>query len=192
MNKKLPVLVLTLCGMVAAGCASGAERRGAERKVPGKFPAFVKEAIRNQNSDTLIGVGVAKLGGLNQSMTLSATRARADISRQLNTLVKDMVTDYQAASELDPQAALSYQENITVALSRSTLTGATVIGQDEDSQGRVWTVVSISKNSVASEINQAASAARLAVPKAAAFNAADRMDTAFKKLSAEEITAAGD
>ena len=189
MKKTIAVLAVTMCAVLAGSCAT---QRDAQRKVPGKFPAFVKEAIRNQNSDTLIGVGVAKLGGVSQSMTLSATRARADISRQLNTLVKDMVTDYQSASELDPQAALSYQETITVALSKSTLTGATVIGQDEDSQGRVWTVVSISKNSVASEINQAASAAKLAVPKAAAFDAAGRMDKAFDKLAAEEIMAANE
>jgi hypothetical protein len=43
------------------------------------------------------------------------------------------------------------------------------------------------KNSVAQEINQAQSAARLAVPKAQALDAAARMDAAFDKIASEPI-----
>ncbi|MDR2491013.1 MAG: hypothetical protein LBD20_06385 [Spirochaetaceae bacterium] len=195
MKKKLIFLLtagLTLC--IAAGCASKKPAQGsaaalAHRKVPNGFPDFVKAAIKNQPEDAVIGIGVAKLGSLNQSMIVSATRARADISRQMNTLVKDMVTDYQASSELDTSSALSYQENVTVALSKSKLAGAAVVDQNEDSQGRVWTIVSMNKTRIVEEINQAAAAAKLSVPKMAAFDAAARMDKAFNKLTEEELQA---
>jgi hypothetical protein len=120
-------------------------------------------------------------------MTVAQTRARADISRQLNTIIKDMVTDYQASSEVDPASALSYQENITIALSQSKLQGAAVVGIDEDANGNFWAVVQLSKSDVAKEINQAAAAAKLEPAKAAAITAQDRMDKAFAKVNAEEV-----
>ena len=43
-----------------------------------------------------------------------------------------MIRDYQASSEVDPGSALSFQENITVTLSKSTLVGSSVVGEDED------------------------------------------------------------
>ena len=194
MKKIIFLLAAGLTILSVAGCASKKPAQGgaaalAHRKVPNGFPDFVKAAIKNQPEDALIGIGVAKLGSLNQSMIVSQTRARADISRQMNTLVKDMVTDYQASSELDTSAALSYQENVTVALSKSKLAGAAIIDQNEDSQGRVWTVVSMNKTRIVEEINQAASAAKLSVPKMAAFDAASRMDKAFNRLAEEELQA---
>jgi hypothetical protein len=158
--------------------------------VPGSYPDFVKEAIRNQPEDAIVGIGVAKLASLSQSMTISATRARAEISRQMNSVIRDMVTDFTASSEVDPDSALSYQETITVALSQSKLTGSVVIDQDQDADGRVWTIVSMSKASVANEINQAAAAAKLAVPKMAALDTQSRMDAAFSKIAGEEVVAA--
>ncbi|MDR2491473.1 MAG: hypothetical protein LBD20_08750 [Spirochaetaceae bacterium] len=48
-------------------------------------------------------------------------------------------------------------------------------------------MVTLGKNSVAKEINQAQAAARLAVPKAAALDAAARMDKAFEKIASEPV-----
>jgi hypothetical protein len=78
-------------------------------------------------------------------MTISATRGRAEISRQMDSFVKNMVRDYTAASEVDPSAVLAFQENITVALSQSRLQGAGVVDQDIDEAGNCWTVVMLSK-----------------------------------------------
>jgi hypothetical protein len=149
----------------------------------------VREALKNVPDDVLVGIGVAKLASLSQSMTVSSTRARADISRQMNTMVRDMVRDYQASSEVDPQAAISFQENITVALSQATLTGARVVEQDQTEDGTVWTVVWLDKTALANNINQAQAAARLAVPAMASFNAEERMNAAFASQSAQPFVA---
>jgi hypothetical protein len=52
---------------------------------------------------------------------------------------------------------------------------------DTDDNGLLWVVMEYSKSAAQEEVNQAASAAKLKVPQAAAFNALDRMDAAFNK-----------
>jgi len=158
-------------------------------RVPSGFPQFVKDALKNVPEDVLVGIGVANLASPSQSMTVSATRARADISRQMNTIIQDMVRDYQASSEVDPKAALSFQENITVALSKSTLVGSKVVEQDQTADKSVWTVVWLSKADVVNEINQAQAAARLATPAMASFSAEARMEEAFARQAAQEFQA---
>ena len=185
------VLALLVTLMVSCGTTpkSGSGTTDQTGRVPGSFPTFVKEALKNVPDDVLVGIGVAKLASLSQSMTISSTRARADISRQMNTMVRDMVRDYQASSEVDPQAAISFQENITVALSQATLTGARVVEQDQTEDGTVWTVVWLDKTSVAKDINQAQAAARLAVPAMASFNAEERMNAAFASQANQPFVA---
>jgi len=183
MKKFLSALVILLLAFAILGC--GAEKK-AERSVPGGFPDFVKKAFLNAPEDVLVGVGNAKLASVSQSRTISTNRARAEISRQMNTMVQDMIRDYQASSEVDTAAALSFQENFTISLSKSTLQGSTVVEQDMDKDGMVWTVVYLGKTNVAKEISQAQAAARLAVPAMASFNAEDRMNAAFDKVNAQE------
>ncbi|MDR1239922.1 MAG: hypothetical protein LBK27_07400 [Treponema sp.] len=128
---------------------------------------------------------------MSTGMTFAQTRARADISRQLNTILKDMVTDYVATSELDPAAALSFQETITQALSRADLRGARIVRSDT-LDGLLWVVMEYSKSSAATDYSAAQSAARLAVPAAAAFDALSRMDNAFDKAAAGGPSPVGD
>ena len=189
--KKFIGIMLVLCVVFSFfACSSqpkGATPQANERKVPSSFPDFVKNAIKKAPEDVLIGIGTARLASLSQSRTVAATRARAEISRQMNTMIQDMVRDYQASSEVDISAAISFQENITVALSKSTLVGSAVVEEDRDQDGNVWVVVMMGKTDVAKEISQAQSAARLAVPAMASFNAEDRMNAAFDKAYSQEM-----
>jgi len=157
------------------------------RKVNSSIPQSIRDTLTNIPEDVLIGVGTAKMSTLNMSRTTSQTRARAELSRQMDTVVRDMVRDYTAGSEVDPSAVLSFQENITVALSQAKLTGSIPIAEDEDAKGNYWTAVSLSKTSAVTEINQAVSAAKLKVPKMASFDAQARMDQAFDKIYGNEI-----
>jgi hypothetical protein len=111
----------------------------------------------------------------------------------MNTMIQDMVRDYQAGSEADPSAALSFQENITVALSKSNLVGSTVVDQDSV-DGVVWTVMQLKKADVVNEINQAQAAAKLAVPAMASFNAEARMNAAFANINSQpyQVNDSGD
>ena len=197
--KKILVTIVALClAITLVGCAStksstpagsGATTSDRSSRVPGGFPQFVKDALKNVPDDVLVGIGVAKLASTSQSMTISATRGRADISRQMNTMIQDMVRDYQASSEVDPKAVISFQENITVALSKSTLVGSKVVEQDKTEDGSVWTVVWLGKSDVVNEITQAQAAARLAVPAMASFSAEERMNAAFATAAGRDFVA---
>jgi len=157
------------------------------RRINSSIPQSIRDTLTNIPEDVLIGVGTAKMSTLNMSRTTSQTRARAELSRQMDTIVRDMVRDYTAGSEVDPSAVIAFQENITVALSQARLIGSTVVAEDQDANGNYWTAVSLSKTSAVTEINQAVAAAKLRVPAMASFKAESRMDEEFDKISRNEI-----
>jgi hypothetical protein len=159
----------------------------AERKISGRVPEFVRDAVRNSPEDVLVGIGTGKLASISQSRVIAATRARAEISRQLDTVIRDMVRDFQASSEADPSSLVAFQENFTLALSQSRLTGSSVVDENMDDNGNYWCVVILGKGEVVKEINQAAAEAKLRVPAAASFDAERRMNAAFDLLTGEEI-----
>ena len=192
MKKTFFVFMGLLMIILAVSCASSGGNSGDTsagtsapvnygRRVDSKIPQFVGDAVRNVPEDVLVGVGTAKMASLSQSRIISSTRARAELSRQMDTIIRDMVRDYTAGSEIDHSATLSFQENITVALSQARLQGASIVDEDMDDAGNYWTVIMLNKGGVVQEINQAVAAAKLAVPAMASFNAQDRMDQAFDK-----------
>jgi len=150
------------------------------------LPDIVRNARRNAPEGTLVGIGSARLASQSQSKTLAETRARAEIARAMDSMVQDMVIDYQASSEVDPAAAISFQESITRTLSGARLSGAAI--SDEDVvNGTYYVVMYLSKADVVREITAAQSAARLNVPAMAAFNALDRMEAAYDKALTQEL-----
>jgi hypothetical protein len=186
---KKMLIFLTICALALSSCASGPKTTSDGRAVKGGAPLFVRDAVKKAPADVLVGVGSAKIGaaGLGQARTIAASRARAEIARQLNAIVRDMVTDLTASSEVSPKDAVSYQETITMQLSKADLTGSSIIEQDADGDNNYWVVVTLGKTSVAKEINQAQAAAKLAAPKAAALDAAARMEKAFEKIASEPV-----
>jgi hypothetical protein len=190
MKKIAVLLAAAVVAASVAGCGSSPSTKNSERRVPSNVPDFVKQALRNIPEDALVGIGRADLTNPSQAMTFAQTRARADISRQLNTMIQDMVRDYNASSEVDKDAALAFQENFTLALSKSTLTGSSVMELDQGPDGAYWAVVMLSKNNSAVEINQAVSAAKLAIPAMASFSAEARMNEAFAKAAGADLLVA--
>ena len=150
------------------------------------MPGPIRDAQRRAPEDVLVGIGSANLATTNQSRTTAGSRARAEISRQMSTIVQDMIRDYTASSEVNNAAALAFQENFTLSLSRSQLSGAAVVAEEQDKDGTWWSVVYLSKANVAREISQAQAAARLTVPAMASFDAQQRMDEAFEKQRESE------
>ena len=122
MKKIIPVIVSLLLVFIITGCKSKPPQ--AELNL---FPDSIRTAVINAPGDILVGVGTANLSSLAQSRTISTNRARAEIARQMNSMVEDMIRDYQASSEVDPRAALAFQENITVTLSAADVSGARVV-----------------------------------------------------------------
>ncbi|MCL2809372.1 MAG: hypothetical protein FWD24_04815 [Treponema sp.] len=180
--KKTLFVTITICLLTALimSCAStGNSSSGNARRVDSRLPAEVRDAIRNAPENALVGVGTARMASLSQSRTISATRARAEISRQMDTIIQDMVRDYTAGSEVDHSAVISFQENITVALSQSRLQGSSIVDEIEDERGNYWTIIMLNKTNTVNEINQAVAAAKLRVPAMASFDAERRMNNAF-------------
>jgi hypothetical protein len=182
------LLSLAGCGSVpsaGSGSSGASGGSGALSKGLSGVPDFVNEAYVKASEDVLIGIGTYKIGNdmskMGTGKTFAETRARADISRQLATIVRNMVNDYTAASEVDPDAAVSFQETITQTLSKSELKGARTVKMDRDNNGLLWVVMEYSKSAAATEVNLAANTAKLALPADIAFNALDRMDAAFSK-----------
>jgi len=184
MKKKIVIGTLfTLCLlMLFAGCASEKPAKGAE----GGVPDWVLKARRDAPEDVIVGIGTANMATKNMSMNQSESRARAQISRAMQSMVKNMIEDYTSANELDSTAAVSFQQEITVALSKADLVGARIVEQNSDPSGSWWTVVYYNKSQTSTTINQAQAAAKLAVPAALAFRAEERMDEKFEQAAREE------
>jgi hypothetical protein len=174
------VAVFLLSGCGSAPSAAGGSGGGGQSGIP----AFVNEAKSNASEDMLVGIGMYRIGNdmsrYNRGLQMAEMRARTAIAQQLSTIVKNMITDFSEGSEVDPDAALAYERNITVALSKAELNGA-VLKKTELIDGVVIAAVEYSKSAAAASVNQAANAAKLSIPAAAALNAIDYMDAAFSK-----------
>jgi len=195
MKKAFFVSMVLLMIIMAVSCAStGGASGGTQvsagngRRVDSRVPQFVKDAVKNAPEDALVGIGTARMRTDNLSINTATVRARAELSRQMDTIIRDMIRDYTAGSEVDPSAVMAFTENITVALSRARLQGSSVVNMDKDEAGNYWIVVMLNKTRAVQEINQAVSSAKLAVPAMASFNAEDRMNDAFDRyFGTEEI-----
>ena len=189
MKKFFYLVLAAVSALLVSGCAGSPPAQSPAVSpvagLPG-VPQFVNDAYINASEDVLIGIGTYKIGNdtskMGSAMTFGQTRARADLARQLQSIIKDMVLDYTAQSELDPSAALSFQENITQALAKADLRGAKVV-QSQTQDGLLWVVMEYSKSAAANDYSAAAAAAKLAVPAAAAFDALSRMENAFDKAA---------
>ena len=137
---------------------------------------FIRETRRNAPEDALLGIGTSTHSNRAMARTTAETRARAEIVRQLDVVVRSMITDYMAGSEAEPEALLSFQESVTQTLAASQLRGA-VIRDELNVGGEQIAIVMLSGSNVANEIMSASeSAAAIAPHMGAAMWALDRMD----------------
>lgn len=194
MKKLLFVFVsCLLAATVFFSCAStggSGDGRGSTsdgRAASGGKPQFVRNAERSvAGQDVIVGTGNAKMATLHLSREAAQARARADISRKMSSTVRASQRDYTAASEVDPSAIVQYFETFARILSDATLVGTVVIEDDMDTDGNYWVVMTLGKDRIVNEINQAAAAAKLAVPAMQAYNAEERMDEMFDRMRSME------
>jgi hypothetical protein len=180
--RKISGVVFALClVLILAGCASK-PATAAE----GGMPDWVLKARRDAPEDVIVGIGVAKMATTNQSMSISETRARAQIVRAMQSMVSNMIEDYTVSSEVDTSAKVAFQQEITVALGRATLSGAPITVQNSDKDGNWWTVIYFNKSQASREISSAQALSQLAPSYAAAMMAEDRMAEAFRQAAEED------
>ena len=179
--RKITGVILAVClAATLVGCTSKPAT-----EAQGGMPTWVVKARNDAPDDVIVGVGTAKMATTNQSMTISETRARAQVIRAMQSMARDMVTDYTAANEVDPNVAVAFQEMVTRSLAQANLSGVRIVEQNSDREGAWWTVVYFNKAQVSREMSQANAAARLALPAAIAFDALERMDNAFDRAAQE-------
>ena len=99
------------------------------REIPDNAPQFVRDAAENAPNDAFVGIGTARSASLSMARTTAATRARADISRQIDTTVEN-----------------SEDGTVILTVSKAELTDSKIIGEDLDDEGNYWVVVMMINN----------------------------------------------
>jgi hypothetical protein len=145
MKKVFPALTVLFLAFLAFGCASQSASVGAAAAT---LPPWINEIVPE---DALWGIGSAKQSSTQMSMTMAETRARADISRQLNTIVEGMITDYTRDANMGTsnQATIGLQETINRQLSQAQLIGARRDQLWTAPDGTFWARVAYSKTDAA-------------------------------------------
>jgi hypothetical protein len=180
-TKFLFVSVIVVAGLVATSCGSISAGSAGARGIPDKIRDARKNALAMEG-DMIVGIGTAYAGTVSTSRTMAAGRADMDIIRQLQVMVEYMAIDLQAGSEVDHDAALSFQLEIQRTLARQNLTNATIVEEYEDSNGQYWVAARYSRSAAKTQIAAAVEAANRLAPHAAVSDwALDKMDAALDK-----------
>ena len=161
---------------------------------PGIMPLSIKNAIDNAPEDVLVGLGnPSGFPSLSQARNVAASRARAEIALQIQTMIKKMVEDFEASNIVDHNDAISLEEHFTIALSTSSLPGSFIEEEVRDPEGLswkpefiLWSVVYMKKADVKAEIDSAVTAAKTAVPTMASFDADVDFDNTFAWVKARK------
>jgi hypothetical protein len=176
------VLAAVAASFVVAGCATGAPQQAQQQQWAAIEPPFVQAAQANPPEDAFIGIGTGRALTANAAQTMAANRARVAIAQQMNSSVRNMITDYTGTSEIEP-AMLQFFETVSRTLSEATLVGSVPNTQTFQADGggfEAWTVMTMPRaNANAMIANASQSAAALAPHANAALWAEDRMDAAF-------------
>ena len=139
-------------------------------------PAFIRNTVRNAPEDAILGIGIARRQRLTVSRSIATTKAREDISRQLEIITRDMVTDYLDTYGTDPQTALAF-------LNRGDITwdvpGISIIDEAMADDGYYWVLVTLSRNNIARTIEL--HAAELIPSGNAAMWSTARLDVALER-----------
>jgi hypothetical protein len=129
------LLAAVLAALVMASCTSS--------------PGFSREDIPDfylsppMSKDFIYGVGEARMSTLSLSRTAALSRARDDIARQVQVLVKSAVSDYaQQAGEGSNQQALQFVETVSRQIASVTLSGTRTERMEPSRDGTVYALVS--------------------------------------------------
>ena len=129
MTKRI-LLLFTIALMVfAAGCGSSPAPAPEPAQEPAAQPQNLSDVpqfflMPPTAEDAFYGVGVAKMSSLDMSRTMSISRARDDIARQVSLQVKNAITDYAQEAGADSGQALKFVETVSRQIAEAKLQGA--------------------------------------------------------------------
>lgn len=147
--------------MVVAGC--GKHVTTPDEQLPNEFagaPSWVLEGCSAYWGDDggarLCGVGDAKIGrSMSIARTKATSRARAEISRTLETKVKNMIKDFQEqVTDGESEMTAEQFSSTTVSLSKSTLTGTSVQKTWVSSTGQLYILVALDVESFENSVRE--------------------------------------
>ena len=166
--------VLAACGSIPGiGIGGG---RGSD-----PVSDFIMEARMRAPENAILGIGSSTHSNRSLARATAETRARAEITRALDSMVNNMITDYTAGSEAEQRALLQFSETITQALARSQLRGAIIHDEISINGEQIVIVLLSAQNSINEIMSANASAAALAPHMANAQWALERMENAFEQ-----------
>jgi len=175
----LAVAVAATLGFVACGSAPAQPQ-------PDPVSEFIREVRRGTPENAILGIGTSTHANRGLARTTAETRARAEIARQVDVTVRNMIMDYTAGSEAEMQALLQFTESVTQTLTQHAQRGA-IIRDENFINGEQITVVMLSEDSLRQGLlNASQSAAALAPHMGNAMWALDRMNEALGVMNAAE------
>ncbi len=139
--------------LLFSGCASTSNNEIPKQKdVPDWYLSPPKY------EDKFVGVGDAQRPQMSLSKTVATTRARAEITRSVETKISDLVKDFQQATGIASGASgEEFNSTVTKSVSSQTLKGS-VIEKTEIINGRVFVMVIYDVEKVRAAAIQAARA----------------------------------
>ena len=191
-RQKIAFIAVLVLSMVFFGCMAvvgSADLPPAEDLPPAtvSFPLFVENAINSAPDDVLVGIGTAIRESLSQARTIAASRARAEIARQMQAIIVKMVEDFEAFNVVDHADAINFLEKFSINLSTSALTDCYITDEDRDENDAVWNVTFIHKDDVKIELDEAVAYAKLAVPVMGSFEIESGFDEIFALVRAQAL-----
>jgi hypothetical protein len=154
------MVVIALIGVMATffSCASSEKAAGKGGGLPEWYlnPPVAEDAI--------YGVGSAKMSSLDMSRTMAVSRARDDVARQMQVLVKSAIIDYaQEAGVAEDSQVINFAETISVQITKTTLRGCKTEKVEEGADGTLYALVvcplSLLEEEAAAEFKRSESAA---------------------------------
>ena len=126
-KKNVAGIFMLLILLVLSGCTSTkpVESEASKDKTViagADVPAFF--LMPPTAEDAYYGVGSAKMSNIDSSKTIALSRARDDISRQVNINVKNAITDYMQESGGNTTQTIKFIETVSRQISETTLHGA--------------------------------------------------------------------
>ncbi|MDR2510839.1 MAG: LPP20 family lipoprotein [Spirochaetaceae bacterium] len=185
-------LFVVLVFAAFASCAGGGQSAAARKVIPGA-PDFVLHPPKDEN--VIYGVGSAKLATVNMSMSVSETRARMAIARELSSVARQMIDDYTSdASEIsgNKREAETFAQIVSRNLSEARMAGAKVVRREPSPDGTWWCLVAYNKSAAAKDAIAEVDREKVNYAAFRNWNAQRDMDAAFARQKNEQMEHIGD
>ncbi|MDR0452560.1 MAG: hypothetical protein LBH15_05910, partial [Treponema sp.] len=105
--------------------------------------------------------------------------ARAAIARKISSTLKNMIDDYSAEVEGDPEAAEQFSQVVTRALSQANLSDTEIEMSEYGADGTYYVLMSMPKQAAIAPANAAFNREKLQYAKFQNWNAQRDMQAAF-------------